>query len=636
MIILENIALRRGGKLLFSDVTVTLRPGQKVALTGANGSGKSSLFSFLLGVLQSDKGDARGLKGIRISHMAQETAQSELSATEYVLTGHAELYQILQALAASDAAENFEKSAVFHQRIEDLDGYVADRKAQRILLGLGFSADELGQSVSDFSGGWRIRLNLARALMMPSDLLLLDEPTNHLDLDATVWLQSWLQRSKETAIIISHDRDFIDATCDSTWKLERQQLTSYRGGYSDYERQRAEKMAHQQSSFEKQRRRIYEIESYVRRFRAKATKARQAQSRLKELERMKKVAPAHIDSPFSFKFPHAGKTSDPLITLKDSNLGHCGDTVLSTVTLSLSPGDRIGLLGKNGSGKSTLLRSIAGDIPLISGERIEGAHLRIGYFDQQQIDVLDLDASPLLHLQRLKKVSKEQEIMNFLGGFDFRGDRAREAIHLFSGGEKARLALAIIVWRDPNILVLDEPTNHLDLDMRHALELALQNYNGAILLVSHDRHLLRHSVEYLLLVHNGFVSEYVGDVDSYEQWILGSSDTQEYVSTSKQDPSSQNSGSQKTKRRSAAKKRAQLDPLKKTLKKLESAIERNQQQLTRVQEKLSNNHLYETEKKKELNHLIAEERQLKQQLLELENNWISQQEILDSLEEDSV
>jgi ATP-binding cassette subfamily F protein 3 len=631
MIILEDIALRRGQKLLFSGASATLQPGQKIALIGGNGCGKSSLFALLLDELQADAGDIRGLKGLRISHMAQETETSVLTARDYVIAGDAALFKTLQDLAAADAAGDYEHSATLHQRMEELDGYSAERRAEQLLLGLGFEHEKMEAPMSAFSGGWRIRLNLARALMAPSDLMLLDEPTNHLDLDTTLWLQSWLQAYRGTLLMISHDRDFIDATCERTLEIAQQTLTAYRGGYSDYERQRAERMAQQQAQYEKQQRRIADIEDFVRRFRAKATKARQAQSRLKELERMQKVAQAHIDSPFSFNFPAPGKVSDPLLTLSEASLGHGERTVLAKVSVSLSPGDRVGLLGKNGAGKTTLLKSLTGELPLMAGERTEGAHLQIGYFDQQQLEVLDLDASPFLHLQRLSPKARDQEILDFLGGFDFRGDRAKEAIRPFSGGEKARLALAHVVWQAPNVLILDEPTNHLDLDMRHALEVALQDYAGAIVLVSHDRHLLRNSVEQLLLVNDSKVEDYAGDVETYEKWVLSSNSAQDPTPAASQ-PAAEAPGDRKARRQASADRRAQLQPLKKSLRALEQKIEKGQQSLQTLQAKLADGDLYAQNAGTELADLLKQEGQLKRELEALESEWLEQQEALEALE----
>ena len=632
MIILEDIALRRGQRLLFTGASATLQPGKNIALIGGNGCGKSSLFALLLEELQADAGDIRGLKGLRISHMAQETETSDLTARDYVIAGDAALFQTLQDLARADVSGDYEQSATLHQRMEELDGYSAERRAEQLLLGLGFKREKMNAPMSAFSGGWRIRLNLARALMAPSDLMLLDEPTNHLDLDTTLWLQTWLQSYRGTLLMISHDRDFIDATCERTLEIARRALTAYRGGYTDYERQRAEQMAQQQAEFEQQRRRIADIEEFVRRFRAKATKARQAQSRLKELERMHKVAQAHIDSPFSFNFPPPGKVSDPLLTLSDAALGHGEHRVLSKVSVSLSPGDRVGLLGKNGAGKTTLLKSLTGELPLMGGERTEGAHLQIGYFDQQQLEVLDLDASPFLHLQRLTPKAPDQEILDFLGGFDFRGDRAKEAIRAFSGGEKARLALAHVVWQAPNVLILDEPTNHLDLDMRHALEVALQDYAGAIVLVSHDRHLLRNSVEQLLLVNEGSVEDYVGDVEAYEKWVLSANPTEAPKPAAQQAPATVDAGDRKTRRQASAERRAQLQPLKKVIRQLETKMEKRQQALDALQTQLADGDLYAQSAGDELAELLKQVGQLKRELEDIESEWLAKQEELEALE----
>jgi ATP-binding cassette subfamily F protein 3 len=628
VIIFEDIALRRGTKLLFEGASATLQPGQKIALIGANGCGKSTLFAMLLGELLPDSGDIRGMGSLRIAHMAQEVELGDYNARDYVTAGDKHVYELLTAAHAAEQAQDFDKAAVFHQDLEAVDGYSAPRRAEQLLLGLGFTADQVSNPITQFSGGWRIRLNLARALMTPSDLLLLDEPTNHLDLDATLWLQGWLQSYRGTLLMISHDRDFIDATCERVMKISHQQLDLYKGGYSDYERQRAEHMSQQQASFEKQQRRVKEIEDFVRRFRYKATKARQAQSRIKELERMQTLAPAHLDSPFEFQFPAPGKSSDPLLTLDEADLGYGSTSILSNISLTLRPGDRLGLLGKNGAGKTTLLKSLTGDVALLDGQRMPGTHLRIGYFDQQQLNVLDLDASPLLHLQRLTPDKREQQLLNFLGGFNFRGDMATGVIRSFSGGEKARLALAMVVWQDPNLLVLDEPTNHLDLDMRHALEVALQGFEGALLLVSHDRHLMRNSVERLLLVHDGGVHEYDDDLAAYEKWVLSKSGGAPSAIVTNAD-----SGlSKKQLRQAAAERREKIRPLKRALEKTEKHIDALNTQLAELQVTLADTGLYDENRKAELAELLKKEGELKLQRETLETTWLEQQETIDALE----
>ena len=631
MIILEDIALRRGPKLLMQGASTTLQPGQKLALIGANGTGKSSLFAMLLGELSADQGQIRGMAGLRVAHMAQELEVSDDSTLNFVMAGDAGVYQLTQDIAKAEQAEDFERAAYLYQELEVLDGYSAPRRAEQLLLGLGFEQSDLQTSVTEFSGGWRVRLNLARALMTPSDVLLLDEPTNHLDLDTMLWLQGWLLRYPGTLLMISHDRDFIDAICERTLSLEQEQLIPYRGGYSAYEQQRAERMAQQRAQYAKQQREIGQMEDFVRRFRAKATKARQAQSRLKALERMEMVAPAHVDSPFSFQFPEPGKSSDPLLTIDNLVLGYGDDIVLNGVSLSLHPGDRIGLLGKNGAGKSTFLKGLTGALPALSGDRVTGAHLRIGYFDQQQLEVLDLQASALLHLQRLTPKVREQVILDFLGGFNFKGDRARQEIAPFSGGEKARLALAMVVWQDPNVLILDEPTNHLDLEMRHALAVALQGYTGAIVLVSHDRHLMRHAVESLWLVDEGAVTEYPDDLTAYEQWVLSGDRTATATSNKTANKLAvEPQGKGKHNRQGAAEQRARLRPLQKALEKTERTLEGLQKKLVDLQAQLANPDLYEGSQQDQLAKLVETEGLLKAQLSEIEETWIQQQEAIEN------
>ena len=628
MIILRDIGLRRGSKLLLQDANVTIQPGQRLALIGANGSGKSSLFSLLLGELVADTGEIEGMSRLRIAHMAQEVHASGMPAGEYVWRGDSVLATLRDELQRLESAGQFDAAAPLHGQLEEIDGYSAERRSERLLQGLGFGENAAARPVSDFSGGWRIRLNLARALMTPSDVLLLDEPTNHLDLDATLWLQQWLQQYPGTLLMISHDRDFIDGTCERILQIEQQQLQAYKGNYSDFERQRAERLANQQASYEKQQRRIAEIDDFVRRFRYKATKARQAQSRLKELERMQALAPAHIDSPFDFSFPAPARSSDPLLRLDGASLGYGGAAILAGVELHLRPGSRYGLLGKNGAGKSTLLKSLVGDLPLLAGERTAGEHCTIGYFDQQQLEALDLQASAALHLQRLSPDAREQEILNFLGGFNFRGDAATSVIAPFSGGEKARLALAMVVWQRPNLLVLDEPTNHLDLDMRHALEVALQAYEGALILVSHDRHLLRNTVDELLLVHDGRVETYADDLEGYERWILSSYRQVERTDVAAGD------NSRKEKRQSAAAQREKLRPLQKTIAKTEAEMSAVETEQAAVQTRLSDTDLYSEGRKQDLAALLKREGELKARAVQLEETWLEQQEALEQLTSD--
>jgi ATP-binding cassette subfamily F protein 3 len=625
MIILRDISLRRGSKLLLQAANVTIQPGQRLALIGANGSGKSSLFCLLLGELVADSGEIEGMARLRIAHMAQEVHASGMPAGEYVWRGDSALAMLRDELQRLERAGQFDAAAPIHSKLEEIDGYSAERRSERLLQGLGFGEGAAARPVSDFSGGWRIRLNLARALMTPSDVLLLDEPTNHLDLDATLWLQQWLQQYPGTLLMISHDRDFIDATCERILHIEQQQLQAYKGNYSDFEQQRAERLANQQASFEKQQRRIAEIDDFVRRFRYKATKARQAQSRLKELERMQALAPAHIDSPFDFSFPAPARSSDPLLRLDGASLGYRGVTVLEGVELHLRPGSRYGLLGKNGAGKSTLLKSLVGALPLLAGGRTTGEHCRIGYFDQQQLEALDLQASAALHLQRLSPAAREQDILNFLGGFNFRGDSATSGIAPFSGGEKARLALAMVVWQRPNLLVLDEPTNHLDLDMRHALEIALQSYEGALILVSHDRHLLRNTVDELLLVHDGRVEAYADDLEGYERWILSNYRQVERGEAAGAD------NSRKEKRQNAAAQREKLRPLQKRIDRIEGELSAVAAEQADIQSRLGETDLYSEGRKQDLANLLRREGELKAAVAQLEEAWLEQQQAMEEL-----
>ena len=628
MIILRNISLRRGSKILLEQVDLTIQPGQHLALTGANGCGKSSLFALLLGELGADTGEIEGLASMQLASMAQEVEPTDDTALEYLVGGDAKIAPILGQLKQAEAAEDYERAGALHIQLEAHNGYDIERRAELMLLGLGFAPGDHLRPVQDFSGGWRIRLNLGRALMAPSDLLLLDEPTNHLDLDATLWLQQWLKAYTGTLILISHDREFIDATCQQVLNVEHQRIHAYRGNYSSFELQRAERLANQQASFEKQQRRIAEIDDFVRRFRYKATKAKQAQSRIKELERMQKIAPAHVDSPFTFQFLQPERASDPILQLSDAALGYSDSPILDKVNLALGPGSRIGLLGKNGAGKSTLLKSLMGELSLLRGERTEGAHCHIGYFDQHQLEALDMEASAALHLQRLRPEAREQEIYDFIGGFNFRGDAATKPIAPFSGGEKTRLALAMVVWQKPNLLIMDEPTNHLDMEMRHALTMALQTYDGAMILVTHDRHLLRNTVDQLLLVHDARVDTYEQDVSAYESWVLS-----QQSSDGKPTQRSGGEPNRKQQRQAAAQRREQLRPLLKSIQRVERDMSDNEDRQSEMELKLADATLYDTERKSDLEQLLQRQVQLKQQAAALEEDWMQLQQSMEELEQ---
>lgn len=637
MIQLQNVSVQRGTKFLLDGADLTIYPGQKVGLIGANGTGKSTLFQLLLGQLHSDTGSLDIPKAWRVAHMAQEVGHTSRSALDYVLDGDSELRRLERAIATAlqDPQHNGEALAHLYSDMENIHAYTAPSRAQQLLNGLGFAPGDDQRPVSDFSGGWRIRLNLAQALMCPSDLLLLDEPTNHLDLDATLWLEEWLKRYAGTLIIISHDRDFLDNIVDRIVNIEKQKLDNYSGNYSAFERQRAEKLAQQQASFEKQQERIAHVESYIRRFRAQATKARQAQSRIKELERMEKIAPAHIDSPFTFTFKCHDKMSVPLVHIARADIGYKNDqgnkVILNKVELSIRAETRIGLLGPNGAGKSSLVKTLAGSLPLLSGDRTNGEHFKLGYFAQHQLEALDINASAALHIQRLAPMAREQEIRDFLGSFDFHGDRAFEPITHFSGGEKARLALAIIAWEKPNVLLLDEPTNHLDLEMRHALTMALQEFEGAVIVVSHDRHLLRNTVNEFWLVADGKVEEFDGDLEDYYKWMqqqkATATNTEKETAT---DSEGDNKVDKKAQRQQSAAQRAQLKPLTNKLKNLESQLEKFQKRLSEIETLLGDSSIYEDKNKAKLQELIAEQGKLQTQLEETEESWLMISEELEA------
>lgn len=629
MITLKHISLLRGGKVLLEQADLTIFKQQKIGIIGQNGCGKSSLFKLLLGQLPLDNGELEIPKNLRIAHMAQEVASTERNALDYVLDGHQQLRQLEQRLKQALADDDHQQQAECYGEMETIHAYQLPSQAEQLLHGLGFEQSQLQDPVKSFSGGWRIRLNLAQALMSDADLLLLDEPTNHLDLDATIWLENYLKRYSGSLLLISHDRDFLDQVVSHIAHFERQKIISYTGNYSQFERQKAERLAQQQQAHEQQQAQIAHIESFIRRFKAKASKAKQAQSRVKELERMQRIAPAHIDSPFSFSFPTAEKFSSPLLSLKQANLGY-KNPVLKNVNLSLLPGSRIALLGPNGAGKSTLIKSIVADLPLLNGERTCGEHLQIGYFAQHQLEALDADASPFLHIQRLSPQASEQSIRNYLGSFDFRGDKAFEAISNFSGGEKARVALAIITWQKPNVLLMDEPTNHLDLEMRQALTLALQDYQGALLLVSHDRHLLKNTVDEFYLVADSQVREFDGDLLAYEQWL---------EAYKNQSPSAEPTANpaerldKKQQRQIAADKRKQLSPLKKQLQKLERQQEKSQQAIQTLEQELAAPELYEDGQKQQLQTLLLQQKQLSQELANIEAEWLELAEQLEELEQ---
>ncbi|MBC3420880.1 ATP-binding cassette domain-containing protein [Pseudomonas sp. RW3S2] len=629
MIRLSNLTLQRGPQRLLEGAEMTLHTGHKAGLIGANGAGKSSLFALLRGELSPDAGDCQIPADWRIAHMRQEVDTLDRLAVDYVLDGDLRLRKVQADLAAAEQAHDGTALARLHSELDSADGYTADARARKLLAGLGFTAEQMDRRVGDFSGGWRMRLNLAQALMCPSDLLLLDEPTNHLDLDAILWLEDWLKGYPGTLLLISHDRDFLDAVVDHVLHVEQRKLNLYKGGYSAFERTRAERLAQQQQAYEKQQAQRAHMEKYIARFKAQATKARQAQSRIKALERMEELSAAHVDSPFDFVFREAQKISSPLLDLAEGRLGYGDKTILEKVKLQLTPGARIGLLGPNGAGKSTLIKNLAGELEPLSGRLSRGENLAVGYFAQHQLDSLDDKASPLLHLQRLAPAEREQTLRDFLGGFDFRGDRIDEPVVNFSGGEKARLALALIAWERPNLLLLDEPTNHLDLEMRLALTMALQEFAGAVVVVSHDRHLLKSTTNDFLLVADGKVDTFDGDLDDYSRWLI---DYRQRTAPVSNTPVNPDKTDKKAQRQAAAALRQQLAPHKKAADKLETELGQVHTQLAEIETALGDSGLYDAAHKDELRDLLARQTKLKQREGELEEAWMEALETLESMQ----
>ncbi|KAB0504328.1 MULTISPECIES: ATP-binding cassette domain-containing protein [Pseudomonas] len=629
MIRLQNLTLQRGPQRLLEDAELTLHAGHKAGLIGANGAGKSSLFALIRGELHPDSGDCFLPADWRIAHMRQEIETLERIAVDYVLDGDLRLREVQRDLAAAEAAHDGAAQARLHSELDSADGYTADARARKLLAGLGFTNEQMDRQVGDFSGGWRMRLNLAQALMCPSDLLLLDEPTNHLDLDAIIWLEEWLKSYPGTLMLISHDRDFLDAVVDHVAHVDQRKITLYRGGYSAFERARAERLAQQQQAYEKQQAQRAHMESYIARFKAQATKARQAQSRIKALERMEELSAAHVDSPFDFVFRESTKISSPLIDLSDARLGYGDKAILEKVKLQLTPGARIGLLGPNGAGKSTLIKNLAGELEPLAGRLTRGENTVVGYFAQHQLDSLDSRASPLLHLQRLAPTEREQTLRDFLGGFDFRGARIDEPVLNFSGGEKARLALALIAWDRPNLLLLDEPTNHLDLEMRLALTMALQEFSGAVLVVSHDRHLLKSTTDNFYLVADGKVEEFDGDLEDYARWLVEYRQRNAPVSNTPVNPDKTD---KKAQRQAAAALRQQLAPHKREADKLEAELGKLHEKLAKIDTSLGDSDIYEPMRKNDLRDLLAEQARLKVREAELEEAWMEALELLESMQ----
>ncbi|MCT8635334.1 ABC transporter ATP-binding protein [Glaesserella parasuis] len=634
MIFFTDLALKRGQTILPEHASATIHTGQKVAVIGKTGLGQSSLFDLLKMEQQEEGGDASYPKNWSIAWVNQETPALDISALDYVIQGDREYTQLTAQLEQANLENNGNLIATLHAQLDTIDAWTIQSRASTLLNGLGFSTEQLQLPVKSFSGGWRMRLNLAQALICRSDLLLLDEPTNHLDLDAVIWLERWLSNYHGTLLLISHDRDFLDPIIDRVLHIEQQKLFDYTGNYSAFEIQRATKLAQQNAAYQQQQQKIAHLQKFIDRFKAKATKAKQAQSRVKALEKMELIAPAYADSPFSFEFREPLSLPNPLLMMEKVSAGYGERTVLQSVKLNLVPGSRIGLLGRNGAGKSTLIKLLAGEIQAQSGHTQLAKGVQLGYFAQHQLDTLRADESALWHLARLAPEKTEQELRNYLGGFAFHSDKVKQAVSSFSGGEKARLVLALIVWQRPNLLLLDEPTNHLDLDMRQALTEALTQYEGSLVIVSHDRHLLRSTVNEFYLVHDGKVEEFNGDLEDYQKWLNELNAQLECAKKADNSTACNNENSavnRKEQKRQEAELRQQAAPLRKKLTQLEKELEKLTASLTTLEETLASPEIYDAENKAKLTDILAKQVATKKQLEEVEMEWLEVQEQLEVL-----
>jgi len=644
MIRLSQVTLRRGAKTLLEGADVSLNPGDRIGLIGANGSGKSSLFALLRGELHADQGEVDYPARWRVAYVAQETPALERSALEYAIDGDTTLRKLEVRLAAAEAENDGHLIGELHAAMGDAGAYTVRSRAEQLLHGLGFSHEQMGEPVASFSGGWRMRLNLAQALMCPSDLLLLDEPTNHLDLDAILWLEEWLKRYPGTLLIVSHDRDFLDGVVEVVVHIDAKKLRRYSGNYSSFERQRAESVVLAASQYEKQQREREHLESFINRFRAKATKAKQAQSRMKMLAKMEELAPLHVSAPFSFEFREPLKAPNPLLVLEDAVSGYKMEggpdkVVVRDIKFSLQSGERYGLLGINGAGKSTLIKTIAGELPPLAGKAIFNKGLAVGYFAQHQIEMLRHDESPLWHLSRVATNVREQELRNYLGSFNFPGDMATTSIATFSGGEKARLALALIVWQRPNLLLLDEPTNHLDLETREALTVALAQFEGTLVLVSHDRHLLRATTDQFLIVAEGRLAPFDGDLEDYRDWLFKTklAPEEEAVPLPEAKPAvtpppapdrrgQKRKEAEERQRQSAARK-----PIESRIKRLEEKMAKLNAQKSAIDAQLAGTAIYAEPQKEVLKTLVVDQAFVARELAQLEAEWLEQQQKLEQL-----
>ena len=630
MIVFSSLQIRRGVRVLLDNATATINPGQKVGLVGKNGCGKSTLLALLKNEISADGGNFTFPGNWQLAWVNQETPALSEPALDYVIDGDREYRKLEAELIAANERNDGHAIATVHGKLDAIDAWTIRSRASSLLHGLGFSNEQLERPVSDFSGGWRMRLNLAQALICRSDLLLLDEPTNHLDLDAVIWLEKWLKSYQGTLILISHDRDFLDPVVDKIIHIEQQNMFEYTGNYSSFERQRATRLAQQQAMYESQQQRVAHLQSFVDRFKAKASKAKQAQSRIKMLERMEMIAPAHVDNPFHFSFREPESLPNPLLKMEKVSAGYGDRIILDSIKLNLVPGSRIGLLGRNGAGKSTLIKLLAGELNPVSGEIGLAKGIKLGYFAQHQLEFLRADESPIQHLARLAPQEMEQKLRDYLGGFGFQGDKVTENTERFSGGEKARLVLALIVWQRPNLLLLDEPTNHLDLDMRQALTEALIEFEGALVVVSHDRHLIRSTTDDLYLVHDGKVEPFDGDLEDYQQWLTDVQKQENQPEESAKE-NANSAQARKDQKRREAELRTQTQPLRKEIARLEKEMEKLNATLATVEEKLGDSGLYDQSRKAELTDCLQTQAKTKSSLEECEMAWLDAQEQLETM-----
>ncbi|MEZ9448573.1 ABC transporter ATP-binding protein [Vibrio splendidus] len=636
MITFSDIQLLRGGKPLLDQASATFHPGDKIGLVGKNGCGKSTLFALIKDELSIDAGSFSKPAHWEMAWVAQETPALERTAIEYVIDGDREYRGLEDQLEKAEQADNGTLVAEIHGKIETIGGYSIKARAAELLDGLGFRQEQMTWNLTQFSGGWRMRLNLAQALLCRSDLLLLDEPTNHLDLDAVMWLERWLQNYPGTLVLISHDRDFLDPIVNRIVHVENQQLNEYTGNYSSFETQRAQKLILQQAMFQKQQKQMSHMQSYIDRFRYKASKARQAQSRIKALEKMEQVLPAQFDNPFSFEFREPDALPNPIMMMDEVSAGYDDNLILEKIRLNLVPGSRIGLLGRNGAGKSTLIKLLSGELKQQGGELSYSQGVKMGYFAQHQLETLHPEETPLQHMMQIAPKHTEQQLRDYLGSFGFQGEKALDKVAPFSGGEKARLVLALLVWQKPNLLLLDEPTNHLDLDMRQALTFALQTFEGAMVIVSHDRYLLRATTDDLYLVHDRQVAPFDGDLSDYYKWLTEQQkvERKEAQALAPAKDGANSAAAKKEQKRKEAEFRKLTAPLRKKLTQFEKQMDKLTLSLEEAEQELSDTSLYEAENKAKLNKVLALQASSKSQLEEIEMDWMSTQEELEQMEQD--